>query len=316
MLHISPLPTRSNRFTPRTAAQAFTLIELLVVISIIALLIGILLPALGAARQSARTMACLSNVRQLSTASNVFAADYKNHVQISSSDFGKYNVINQYHRGNFASFNDGGLRVKDWASALVPYMGGGADAEFDSGDPKVTPAFRCPNDPYEEGHFVGVNISLGDTETKPLSYAVNADLTTFRNPEDLSGFQEWGLGLGLQTEGGDPVSGDLDDVDNLSKTMLSADGGTRQQSGPGAANRGEILVYFGVPQAWGASADDAGTLASLYTNEWARVRLPIADNAEEEDRHNNSINVSFGDGHGSTVSVEDFIDVNISPNIK
>ncbi|MEM6855234.1 MAG: hypothetical protein AAF593_12575, partial [Planctomycetota bacterium] len=64
------------------------------------------------------------------------------------------------------------------------------------------------------------------------------------------------------------------------------------------------------------SADDAGTLASLYTNEWARVRLPIADNAEEEDRHNNSINVSFGDGHGSTVSVEDFIDVNISPNIK
>ena len=70
----------ANRIGPmlnRTRHRGFTLIELLVVVSIIALLISILLPALGEARATARSTVCLTRLRQLGHAAGLYRTEHR-----------------------------------------------------------------------------------------------------------------------------------------------------------------------------------------------------------------------------------------------
>jgi prepilin-type N-terminal cleavage/methylation domain-containing protein len=95
----------------RKQRPAFTLIELLIVIAIIATLIGILLPALAGARESARTTKCMSNIRSIGTSLTLYA----------DSNKGTFPHWSSWHvwGGNGTNGDDPG---PGWTEMLIPYI--------------------------------------------------------------------------------------------------------------------------------------------------------------------------------------------------
>lgn len=124
---------RSRR---NSSQKAFTLIELLVVISIIALLIGILLPALGAARFTARSAISLSNMKQIGIAVAGYQTDNKQHYPKHSSNTttaagapGYFNIsgaqelanMGQIQQSAVATWETNGSKPR-WPDFMFPYI--------------------------------------------------------------------------------------------------------------------------------------------------------------------------------------------------
>jgi prepilin-type N-terminal cleavage/methylation domain-containing protein/prepilin-type processing-associated H-X9-DG protein len=113
--------------------RGFTLIELLVVIAIIAILAAILMPVFAQAREKARRISCLSNVKQLTSATMMYVQDYDETMPTVSYG-GQYRpaTICRNARG-FRQFNVDGK--EDYLEPiLMPYL-------------KSKQVFACPNGP-------------------------------------------------------------------------------------------------------------------------------------------------------------------------
>lgn len=96
------------------AVRGFTLIELLVVIAIIALLVGILLPALGSARKSGRTAVCMSNMRQMGVGYASYSSDARG--SIASLTWNEH-MINP---SRFPDLNSPNLQIGGNARNVAP----------------------------------------------------------------------------------------------------------------------------------------------------------------------------------------------------
>jgi len=125
--------------------RGFTLVELLVVIGIIAVLIGILLPTLGRAREAAKRTQCLSNVRELGSALRIYAAEFKDACPIGGIAAYPLDTGTRFKPGVEPQLQPGFTYTVFWIGPSGQGIAGLGNLAF-SGLLKSPRAFYCPSE--------------------------------------------------------------------------------------------------------------------------------------------------------------------------
>ncbi len=260
-------------FTPsrsRSFSRGFTLIELLVVIAIIAILAGMLLPALAGAKARGQQAVCFNNLKQIGVATMLYADDNRDSFHWFYND-----------RGNVEMPNDGqwtsspmSSKLLDpldgrayWAVAYAPYIGKAAGSTKGG----TTKLFRCPS-----AKIVDLWYDDNPPRTFPIEYWLESSV-------GLNQFV-------VKSSKDETKAKKQSSLSRPSETVFAQDAAEQKMD-----NNGDNL---GVPQ--GATRcltqwrSDGGGFAPLYPgfkmeNEWWR--------------HNNNkvCNTIWADGHASAI---------------
>lgn len=261
---------------PKQRHAGFTLIELLVVISIIALLIGVLLPVLGSAREAGRTSVCLSNNRQMAIATANYAFD---HTSAFDAAQGSITAVSSWQP--VVPTTRFSLEVGLSLAAILPSVGfshGGnsGQTEVEQGawffllEPYVDEKllYRCPSDDSPHWDVVDSNNRL-----RRVSYATNYLLS------------------GLSA---DPnATNSLDDIRRPSRTIFIAELTDESESGFATADHFHPETYYSNP-----------------------INEAIIRDQLQIDRHLDRVaNYAFLDGHAETAERSEVFEVDPSSTI-
>ncbi len=267
----------------RPCRNAFTLIELLVVIAIIAVLIALLLPALGAMRKTGRQLSCATRMRQVAIAWTIYA-DENNDVAVPVQP-GRFADEDQnvYFVGNGEQYRPRWFVLLGTIEGLHAFANPSPDREDEHTMTVSNPVFLCPS----VAHW---------TNTRNHAFGYNHQFlgnARFRNDDESAGFinhpvrasaiyasQTVMAADSLGTAAGKPV---------FERTEYLADG-TRDPGRTAVGGHGYAL--------------DPPRLTSNCDYADRRSRSPEHRSAPDT-RHLNKANVSFCDGHVEPMTLDE-----------